>query len=85
MTGKAEWGLVRIGDRIIGVHSLSEDPVIKKDGFEPDLRLLAGKNTYAEWLFLHEITTVELDLPAVQGDQAGQAVGSENQQTDQDD
>lgn len=88
MTGKAEWGLVRIGDRIIGVHSLSEDPVIKKDGFDPDLRLLAGKNTYAEWLFLHEITTVELELPAGQvgqGGQVGQAVGSENQQTGLDD
>ncbi|MDR7152735.1 type II secretory pathway pseudopilin PulG [Hydrogenophaga palleronii] len=82
MTGKAEWGLVRIGDRIIGVHSLSEEPVIKKDGFEPDLRLLAGKSSYAEWLFIHEITTVDPALPAGQGGQGDQAVGNTDQRKD---
>ncbi|MBW8900178.1 MAG: type II secretion system protein [Massilia sp.] len=31
MTGKAEWGLVMMGGRIVGVHSLSERRPIKRD------------------------------------------------------
>lgn len=52
MTRKAEWGLVLKGGRVVGVHSLSTDPVLKKDGFDPDLMALADKSNYAEWLFV---------------------------------
>jgi hypothetical protein len=51
MTGKAEWGLVRIGGRIVGVHSLSERMPFKQDGFEADDMSLRGKQRYSEWVF----------------------------------
>jgi type II secretory pathway pseudopilin PulG len=53
MTGKAEWGLVRLADgQIIGVHSLSTEQPVKKAGF--GLRDLAftGKQAYSQWAFL---------------------------------
>jgi type II secretory pathway pseudopilin PulG len=53
MTGKAEWGLVQVAGRIVGVHSLSADTPIKQDGFEPEQAGLRGKQTYAEWLFVY--------------------------------
>jgi len=53
MTGKAEWGLVQLAGRIVGVHSLSEDKPIKQDGFEAEQAGLRGKQTYAEWLFVY--------------------------------
>jgi len=43
ITGRAEWGLVREGEGIVGVHSLSTaKPLNAPDGVE----------TYAEWVFL---------------------------------
>lgn len=52
MTRKAEWGLVLVEGRVVGVHSLSTEAVLKKEGFDPDLVALAGKSNYAEWLFI---------------------------------
>lgn len=51
MTGKAEWGLVRAGAFVTGVHSLSSQRPIKQDNFEPDDAALAGKQRYAQWVF----------------------------------
>lgn len=53
MTGKAEWGLVRVGGRIVGVHSLSDKVPIKQDGFEAEDMNLRGKQKYAEWAFVY--------------------------------
>lgn len=53
MTGKAEWGLVKVGGRIAGVHSLSEKIPIKQDGFEAEDANLRGKSKYVEWLFTY--------------------------------
>lgn len=53
MTGQPEWGLVKVGERIVGVHSLSERTPIKKDNFElEDLQFL-GKQKYVEWVFVY--------------------------------
>lgn len=52
MTAKAEWGLIKIGGRIVGVHSLSTKKPIKQGGFTDDMDF-AGKKTYAEWTFVH--------------------------------
>lgn len=65
MTRKAEWGLVLKGGRVVGIHSLSTDSVLKKDGFDPDLMALAGKSNYAEWLFV-DASVQEADLPDMQ-------------------
>jgi hypothetical protein len=53
MTHKAEWGLVMLGGRIAGVHSLSDKTPIKQDGFEPEDQALRGKSSYAEWVFTY--------------------------------
>jgi hypothetical protein len=53
MTGKTEWGLIRLGGRIVGVHSLSEKTPIKQDGFETEEMSLRGKQKYAEWVFVY--------------------------------
>lgn len=53
MTRKAEWGLVKVGGRIVGVHSLSEAKPIKLEGFEAEDMGLRNKNKYSEWLFVY--------------------------------
>lgn len=53
MTGRAEWGLVRIGDRIAGVHSLSEREPIKQDGFDADEPGFRGRRKVSEWVFAY--------------------------------
>lgn len=52
MTGKAQWGLIKLGDRIVGVHSLSTEKVLKRDGFEEEQSSLANKDTYDQWEFV---------------------------------
>jgi len=47
-----EWGLVMQGNRISGVHSLSEDKPIKQSGFAPALSVFEGRATYREWMFV---------------------------------
>lgn len=53
MTGKAEWGLVKVGGRIVGVHSLSGRVPVKQDGFEAEEMSFRGKRKYAEWVFAY--------------------------------
>jgi type II secretory pathway pseudopilin PulG len=53
MTRRPEWGLVKVGGRIVGVHSLSEGRPIKQDGFEAEDMGLRGKDKYSEWLFVY--------------------------------
>ena len=58
MTGKAEWGLVMMGGRIVGVHSLSERMPVKQDGFEPEDMTFRGKTRYSEWVFTYPANLV---------------------------
>lgn len=51
MTGKVEWGLVHIGGRIVGVHSLSEKVPIKQDGFDPEESSFRHRRRISEWVF----------------------------------
>lgn len=51
VTGKAEWGAVRVGGRIVAIHSLSAAAAIKQDNFEPDQQSLKGKAMLSEWVF----------------------------------
>lgn len=53
MTGRAEWGVVRVAGRIVGVHSLSEAVPIKVDGFDAGDRGFRGKQKYNEWVFTY--------------------------------
>jgi type II secretory pathway pseudopilin PulG len=53
VTGTAEWGMVKAPDGgIMGVHSRSEAPPIKKTGFKLRDRDFEAAKTYADWKFL---------------------------------
>ena len=54
MTGKNEWGLVRQGDWIVGVYSLSTAKPIKSALFAADDVAFADAATYADWRFIHQ-------------------------------
>jgi hypothetical protein len=53
MTGKAEWGLLRIGGKVVGVHSLSDKQPIKQGNFEADDMSFNSKEKYSEWVFTY--------------------------------
>ena len=52
ITGSANWGLVRVGDRIAGVYSPSEDKPMKRTGFDPSEALFEGRESYKDWAFV---------------------------------
>jgi hypothetical protein len=70
MTRTPQWGLVTIGGRIVGVHSLSPAMPIKQDGFAPEHSNLRGKQKYSEWVFTYP---PELMLNAGTGAEAAAA------------
>lgn len=51
LTGKAEWGELRIAGRIVGLYSLSERVPMKQGGFEADDTSFHGKQKYSDWVF----------------------------------
>lgn len=51
VTGRAEWGLLREGDRIVGVHSLAGRPPLRRHGFPPALAAFEKAATLREWRF----------------------------------
>ncbi len=55
MTGTAEWGLVREGNRIKGVYSTSRREPIKKTNFSTKLATLENKASYDQWQFIVEL------------------------------
>ncbi|AIY41403.1 putative secretion system X pseudopilin PulG-like [Collimonas arenae] len=71
MTGGTEWGLVRVGGRIVGVHSTSVLMPIKQDRFEADDMTFRGKEKYSDWVF-----TYPADL-LLRGDLEGAGGGKE--------
>lgn len=61
MTGKAEWGLVYVAGRIVGIHSLSTKEPIKQDGFERDEQSFRNKMEYREWRFVYPENLLSAD------------------------
>jgi type II secretory pathway pseudopilin PulG len=55
ITGKSEWGVLRQGDRIAGVYSLSEVQPVKQAGFSPAYELFNGKTRYRDWEFVFTV------------------------------
>lgn len=53
LTGKPEWGLVKVGERIVGVHSLSTRRPIRMANFEPDDAGFANAESYTAWTFTY--------------------------------
>lgn len=52
MTKDGEWGLVKQGAAIIGVHSLSEAPTLKKAGFPTPYKDFEAARSYDQWQFV---------------------------------
>lgn len=71
MTGKAEWGLMTMGDRIgvVGVYSLSEARPLKIGNFDARFVNFDGKQHLSEWKFTAsgQGTLVPPGAPAVPG------------------
>lgn len=53
ISGSAEWGLLKKGDGIYGVYSLSEDTPIKQSNFRLADKDLESKSKYSEWFFMY--------------------------------
>jgi type II secretory pathway pseudopilin PulG len=46
-----DWVLVKIGDRIKGVYSKSEEEPLKQANFPDEYKFFEGKTKYSEWVF----------------------------------
>jgi type II secretory pathway pseudopilin PulG len=51
ITGKPDWGLVKMGDGIAAVHSLSRERPFKRGGFAAQYLAFAGATRYSDWVF----------------------------------
>ena len=53
ISGKAEWGLLRVANGgIFGVYSLSDETPRKQTNFKLSDQLFEGKTKYSEWVFM---------------------------------
>jgi len=69
-TGKAEWTLVRMQGRIVGIRPMSQQKPIKQDNFYDDDVGLARKAHYSDWVFTYPF---DLFVPPADGKQLGQS------------
>lgn len=53
MSGSYDWGLVRVGGRVVGVHSLSDAKPIKQGEFDVDDAAFAGADRISDWVFAY--------------------------------
>jgi hypothetical protein len=51
ITGSTDWGLLMVGDRIMGVYSKSEAPPLKQKGFALIDSSFEDKSSYRDWVF----------------------------------
>ena len=66
MTGSTDWGLLMVGDRIMGVYSKSEAPPVKQKGFALIDSTFEDKTSYRDWVFAFVAGrhTASIDDPA---------------------
>ena len=57
MTDSADWGLVKLGEGIAGVHSLSEAPTLKRADFPTHYKDFEAAKTYDQWRFVFKAVT----------------------------
>ncbi len=60
LTGKAEWGLVRQGGRIVGVYSLATGVPNQRANFDPDDADFQGAQRYRDWVFMYPANRARL-------------------------
>jgi type II secretory pathway pseudopilin PulG len=71
MTGRAEWGLVKFGDFITGVHSLSQEEPVKKAQFSLADQAFEGKSRYSDWVFSGAPANQPVNRPGLPAPQPG--------------
>jgi type II secretory pathway pseudopilin PulG len=75
MTGTREWGLVRAGDRITGVHSLHAGAPMRRANFTQLQEDFASANSYRDWKFVFSPVAAPVTAPSREsGAPAGPAV-----------
>ncbi|MFN0163960.1 MAG: hypothetical protein ACKVQQ_22220, partial [Burkholderiales bacterium] len=57
-TGRAEWGIVAAGERILGVYSLAPGTPVKRGGFPESDAGFANAARYADWRFLADVAVI---------------------------
>ena len=68
VTGSPEWGVLRVGERIVGVHSLSEKAPIKQAGFGRGQEHFADRTSYREWVFAASVPGLTPNVIPLPGD-----------------
>lgn len=53
MTGNNEWGVMRLGGRIVGIHSLSDAAPMKTAGFLQSEGAFQSSEKYSDWVFTY--------------------------------
>lgn len=51
ITGSSEWGVLHIGNRVSGVHSLSDKEPVKQASFASGYAFFEGLKAYRDWSF----------------------------------
>lgn len=51
VTGQPDWGLVRLGDGIVGVYSTSDKAPLKQAGFAQPYQHFNAQSAYTHWVF----------------------------------
>lgn len=64
MTGGTEWGLIKNGNAILGVHSLSTDKPLKTANFRAEDATFEGSGAYADWIFAYQLASAGSEPPA---------------------
>ncbi|MDR1367336.1 MAG: type II secretion system GspH family protein [Candidatus Accumulibacter sp.] len=70
MTGEANWGLMRMGGRIVGVHSLSREAPLKSRGFLLQESEFEESASYSEWVFVYPF---DLNIRSVRKNDPGRS------------
>jgi type II secretory pathway pseudopilin PulG len=63
MTGTRDWGVIRAGDRITGVHSLHAGAPIRRAGFTQLQEDFASANSYRDWKFVFSPVAAPVTAP----------------------
>lgn len=67
LTGEADWGLEKLGDRIIGVHSQSKDAPLRIANFRLEFEEFKGSSAYADWRFVYRPSNLVPSAPETRG------------------
>lgn len=65
VTGQADWGLVRLGEGIVGVYSSSDKVPLKQAGFAQPYQHFNDQSAYTHWVFAFVPPRAGATLPAV--------------------